>query len=445
MASAIRVFLADDSLIVREGVRALLGLAEDIEVVGVAEDEAGLLSGAADLNPQAVVTDIRMPPTFTDEGIRAARELRRLQPGLGVVILSQYDEPQHAIALLAEGAAGYAYLLKDRVAEGDQLARAIREVTAGGTMLDPRIVSALTEPVSEAGLSAEDERLLRLIAEGKPVKAIAAALETTPAAVDAAIDKLFLRLAQDASAGVRGALTHLKMLHLAIVEREEQGDTLSRLLPGGIAERVRREGGRLRETERLSVTVVMSDVRGYSGIAERSDPAELARQVNDHRAAMNRAILGEDGTVMQFVGDAVMAVFGAPVPQSDHAERALRSALAMHAEQTALNARWRAQGLPDFHLGIALSSGEVAAALLGSDERLEYTLVGDSVNLAQRLQQWADGGQVVLSDPTYQLLDTPPDAERIEPQPVKGRSGLVGGYRLDTALMGAASQSPTNM
>ena len=97
------------------------------------------------------------------------------------------------------------------------------------------------------------------------------------------------------------------MLHQAIVDREEQGETLSRLLPTGLAEKMRIEGRSIGETEELVVTVIMSDIRGYSGIAETTDPSALAHLLNEHRALMNRAILDEDGTVMQFVGDAVMA------------------------------------------------------------------------------------------------------------------------------------------
>ncbi|MBT8217542.1 MAG: response regulator transcription factor, partial [Acidimicrobiia bacterium] len=140
----ISVFLADDNLIVREGVRALLDLEEDFEVVGQAADYDGLVNGARDTNPQVIVTDIRMPPDFSREGIEAAKEVRRRHPGTGVVILSQFDDPDYAVSLLSEGAAGYAYLLKDRVGEEDQLARAVREVAAGGSVLDPKIVEALT-------------------------------------------------------------------------------------------------------------------------------------------------------------------------------------------------------------------------------------------------------------------------------------------------------------
>src|SRR6185369_7523972 len=142
----ITVFLADDSLLVREGVRALLAMQPDLDVVGVAEDFDGLVAGAEESEPQVVVTDIRMPPNFQDEGIEAAKLVRMRNPGTGVVILSQYDDPEYAISLLADGAAGYAYLLKDRVGDGDQLVRAVREVATGGSMLDPVIVKAIVSP-----------------------------------------------------------------------------------------------------------------------------------------------------------------------------------------------------------------------------------------------------------------------------------------------------------
>ena len=427
----ITVFLADDNLIVREGVRALIGSAPDMEVVGVAGDYDGLVAGAEQAAPQVVVTDIRMPPTFQREGIEAAKQVRKRHPGTGIVVLSQYDEPDYAIALLSEGAAGYAYLLKDRVAEGDQLFRAIRAVTTGGSMLDPRIVEALVRPATQGtDLTPEEEELLQLLAEGRPMKAIAAAHHTTPADVDDAIQKLFLKLAQAASSGAAGALRRLKLLHQAIVDREEQGESLSRLLPTGIAEKLRREGRNIGGTETLTVTIVMSDIRGYSTIAEDADPTVLAGQLNEHRGEMNRAILAQGGTVMQFVGDLVMAVFGAPLPEQDHAQRALAAAHAMHEAQTEVNARWAGERLPAFHLGIGLSTGQVAAALLGSEERLEYSLVGDSVNLCQRLQQFAAGGETILSEATYRALDGSVKADALPPAQVKGRHALVQAYRI---------------
>jgi adenylate cyclase len=428
--ACITVFLADDNLLVREGVRALLTLERDIDVVGVAADLDGLLAGAGAAAPQVLVTDIRMPPAFQREGIDGAKLLRKQHPGMGVVVLSQYDDPEYAISLLGEGSAGYAYLLKDRVAEGDQLAKAVREVAAGGSMLDPAIVEALVHPVRDSDLSEAEEELLRLVAEGRPIKAIAAARGLTPAAASEAVERLFLRLAQQASGGAESSLRRLRMLHEAIVTREEQGESLSRLLPGGLAEKLRTEGRKIGETERLEVTVLMSDIRGYSTIAEHTDPTVLAGQLNEHRACMNHAIIETGGTVMQFVGDAVMAVFGAPLPQVDHADRSVVAAREMHARQVDVNTAWVARGLEPFHLGIGLSTGEVAAALLGSEERIEYSLVGDSVNLTQRLQQWAEPGQTVLSDATRRALSAPPALEPLAPALVKGRQAPVQAWRL---------------
>jgi class 3 adenylate cyclase len=134
---------------------------------------------------------------------------------------------------------------------------------------------------------------------------------------------------------------------------------------------------------------------------------------------------------MQYVGDAVMAVFGAPVATTDHADRALAAALAMHRGQDAVNAEWTAEGRTPFGLGIGLSTGTVAAALLGSEERVEYTLVGDAVNLCQRLQQFAEPGQTVLSSPTWdELTERPVDYEQLDSQLVKGRDTPVAPYRL---------------
>jgi class 3 adenylate cyclase/ActR/RegA family two-component response regulator len=431
-SGTIGVFLADDNLIVREGVRALIECHDDLHVVGVAADYDEVVTGATATEPQVLVTDIRMPPSFQREGIEAAKEVRKRHPGTGVVVLSQYDEPEYAVSLLAEGSAGYGYLLKDRVAEGNQLVDAIRAVATGGTALDPAIVEALVRPVTTAGeLLPAEEELLAMVAEGRPIKAIAAARGLPPSAVEDDVEAVFLKLAQGVSAGSESALARLRLLHKAIVDREEQGETLSRLLPGGLAEKLRRDGHRIGETEQVTVTVLMSDIRSYSSIAEHADPTELARQLNAHRGAMNTAILGEGGTVMQFVGDAVMAVFGAPFAQEDHAERAVAAALAMHRAQAEINERWVGQGLAPFPLGIGLSTGEAAAALLGSEERLEYTLVGDTVNLAQRLQQLAAAGETVLSDATRRALRSPPSTVALPEQLVKGRDTPVVAHKVE--------------
>lgn len=430
--ATITVFLADDNIIVREGVRAMLSRNPDIEIVGVADDYDSLTEGAARTAPHVVVSDIRMPPSFQSEGIDGCKEIRKRHPGTGVVILSQFDDPDYAIALLSEGAAGYAYLLKDHIAEGDQLIAAIRAVATGGSVLDPSIVDAMIRPAMRKGdLDPDQEQLLAMLAAGKPIKAIAVARKTTPAAVSTEVDRLFAMLALSASAGAQGALRRLRMLHDAIVSREEQGESLSRLLPGGVAEKLLASGRELGESEMLHVTVLMSDIRGYSTISEHADLSTLARQLNTHRAQMNGAIIAEGGTVMQYVGDAVMAVFGAPEPSTDHADRALAAAAAMHRAQRVVDRQWEADGLPAFPIGIGLSTGQVAAALLGSEERAEYTVVGDVVNLCQRLQQFASAGQTVISEATWDALtDRPSGVEQLDSATVKGRATPVRPYRI---------------
>ena len=443
---AIDVFLADDNLILREGVRALIERHADLRVVGVAADYDEVVSGATAIEPQILVTDVRMPPSFHREGIDAAKEVRKRHPGTGVVVLSQYDDPEYAVSVLAEGSGGYGYLLKDRVAEGNQLADAIRAMATGGTALDPAIVEALVRPVTSPGrLAPAEEELLGMIAEGKPIKAIAVARRVPPEAISAEVEAVFVKLAAGVASGDPAALNRLRLLHQAIVDREEQGETLSRLLPGGIAEKLRSEGRHIGETERMEVTILMSDIRAYSAIAEHADPSQLAGQLNTHRAAMNRAILGEGGTVMQFVGDAVMAVFGAPASQADHADRAVAAAAGMHTLQNEINVRWTLEGLPEFGLGLGLSTGEVAAALLGSEERLEYTLVGDTVNMSQRLQQLASAGETVLSEATMRALSKVIEAVALDAQLVKGRDTPVMAFKiLATSRVGAPTPTDSD-
>jgi class 3 adenylate cyclase len=314
-------------------------------------------------------------------------------------------------------------------------------VTSGGSLLDPKIVEALIRPLGDAELSPLEEDLLGLVAEGRPIKAIAIKRMTTGAEVAASVEQLFFKLAKQATAGGVVGLRNLRRLHQAIVDREEQGENLSRLLPGGVADKLRQRGYASGDVERLVVTVLISDVRGYSAIAEVSDPSRLAGQLREHRIAASDAILADHGTVMQFVGDSVMAVFGAPEPVADHADRALSAAGSMHRAQLAVNRRWAAEGLPIFELGVGLSTGLVAAALIGSEERAEYSLVGDAVNLAQRLQQLASCGETVLSDATFEALSRSPQVEKLGPTSVKGRQGLVTAFRV-LALQPGRSASP---
>ena len=223
---------------------------------------------------------------------------------------------------------------------------------------------------------------------------------------------------------------------LETIERErssrELSETLSHLLPTGLADRLRRDGLRIGQSELVEITVLMSDIRGYSGIAETIDPAQLAAQLNEHRSAMNHVIMNHAGIVMQYMGDAVFAAFGPTTSPGQHADQAFAAAQEMHSQQHQINEAWTSRGQPIFGMGIGLSTGQVAAVLLGSDERLEYTVVGDAVNLAQRLQDLArPAGTTVMSEATWDsLTELPDEYEKLTAQLIKGRRAPATCYRI---------------
>src|SRR5438132_1611269 len=195
----IRVLLGDDNVLVREGVRALLSATDGIEVVGVAEDAPSLIAAAGELQPDVVVTDIKMPPNFQLEGIEAAHTIRQRHPGTGVVVLSAHDDEAYALALLGGGDSGLAYLLKDRLGQGDELARAIREVAAGGSSVDPTIAARLS---GHGDRPEEDREILDLMAKGAGYAEMAAALGTTQEAIDRRVTDMFQRLASEGNVDV---------------------------------------------------------------------------------------------------------------------------------------------------------------------------------------------------------------------------------------------------
>ncbi|MEA2509019.1 MAG: hypothetical protein QOG21_1101 [Actinomycetota bacterium] len=197
---ALRVVFAEDNYLVREGTSALLREVEEIELVGTAADLQGLLDGVEEHKPDVVLTDIRMPPTNTTEGIEAAKKIRVEHPSIGVVVLSQFADEDYAYDLLKEGAAGLGYLLKERVAEIDELVRALKEVAAGGSVLDPKVVEGLVGRRSQRQnsplerLTERERDVLQQIAEGKNNAAIAEALSLSPRAVEKHINSIFQKL-----------------------------------------------------------------------------------------------------------------------------------------------------------------------------------------------------------------------------------------------------------
>jgi DNA-binding NarL/FixJ family response regulator len=198
----VRVVLADDSLLLREGVERLLTEA-GFEVAGSSGTAEDLLRHVGLYKPDVAVVDIRMPPTHTDEGLRAAQQIRERYPDVGVLVLSQYVEPAYAMELLAESAEGVGYLLKDRVSDLEEFAAAVRRVGEGGSALDPAIVSELVgrrrrdDPI--AGLTPREREVLELMAEGRSNAAIAARMVVTERAVEKHVTSIFQKLRLPAS------------------------------------------------------------------------------------------------------------------------------------------------------------------------------------------------------------------------------------------------------
>lgn len=195
----IRIVLAEDHVLFREGIHQLVDREDDLEVVGVAASEDELLAQVDELAPDVVVTDIRMPPTGTDEGVRAAARFSESHPEMGVVVLSQFASPAYAVALLDRGASGRAYLLKERVADVDQLVHAIRSVADGGSVIDPAVVDALVEARSKGSnglerLTPREHEVLAEIAMGKSNGAIAGTLVLSERAVEKHINSIFSKL-----------------------------------------------------------------------------------------------------------------------------------------------------------------------------------------------------------------------------------------------------------
>ncbi len=214
-----RVVVADDNLIAREGILQLLALEPEFEVVAACGDLPEVLEAVDREAPDAVLTDIRMPPSHSDEGIRIANQLRRTHPEVGVIVLSQYDEPMYAVSLLESGSDRRGYLLKERVHDASQLRDAVQAVVRGGAVIDSTLVDALVRgkaaiersPLAE--LSPRERQVLAEIAEGKSNAAIAESLVLSKRAVEKHINSIFLKLGlgfvDDVSKRVKATLMFL--------------------------------------------------------------------------------------------------------------------------------------------------------------------------------------------------------------------------------------------
>jgi DNA-binding NarL/FixJ family response regulator len=216
---AIRVVVAEDSLIVREGLRELLAASAAVDVVGAYGDFDSVLAGLDHDRPDVVVTDIRMPPSNTDEGIRLAEHLRNRSPSTGVVVLSQYSDPGYVLAYLEHGSDARAYLLKERVHDRSQLVSAIDTVARGGSVIDPKIVEVLVDSRARANrsplaeLTPRERDVLAELAEGRTNAAIGESLVLTKRAVEKHINSIFTKLgltgSEDVSKRVKATLMYL--------------------------------------------------------------------------------------------------------------------------------------------------------------------------------------------------------------------------------------------
>jgi len=196
----LRLVFAEDNYLVREGTAALLARAPELEVAALASDLGELLAAVGQHHPDVVLTDIRMPPTWTTEGVDAARRIRQEHPGTGVVVLSQYAEDAYAVDLLKEGTGGLGYLLKERVSDLEQVVAALRTVAAGGSVIDPKVVEALVDARSRRAdsplqfLTPRESEVLAEMAQGRNNASVAAALGLSERAVEKHINSVFSKL-----------------------------------------------------------------------------------------------------------------------------------------------------------------------------------------------------------------------------------------------------------
>jgi adenylate cyclase len=178
------------------------------------------------------------------------------------------------------------------------------------------------------------------------------------------------------------------------------------------------------------VVVFFSDIRGFTSISETMNPDQIALLLTEYFTEMVEVVFENGGTLDKFMGDAIMALWGAPIAHEDDADRAIRAAIKQQETLAQLNEKWAREGRQQLEIGIGINFGEVFAGNIGSDRRLEYTVIGDAVNTASRLCSKAGPGEILISEPFYRVLKDPPEVEALEPLQLKGKSQAVAVYRV---------------
>ena len=180
--------------------------------------------------------------------------------------------------------------------------------------------------------------------------------------------------------------------------------------------------------EKKNVTIFFSDIRGFTPMSEALSAEEVVHILNEYFTAMTAIIFKYNGTVDKFMGDAIMAIYGAPVVMPDHAEKAVLAAIEMSEKMKELQAKWRMEGKKEVNIGIGINTGDCVVGNIGSNERLEYTAIGDNVNLTQRLESVAEKGQILISAATYEKVKHKVEATMLDPIKVKGKAEKVLAY-----------------
>jgi adenylate cyclase len=208
-----------------------------------------------------------------------------------------------------------------------------------------------------------------------------------------------------------------------------------------LAEQIAGEEGSVRlGGSKRRVTVLFSDIRGFTSLSEAMNPDEIASLLTEYFTVMVEIVFEHGGTLDKFIGDALMALWGAPIAHDDDSDRAVRAAVAMQRALDRLNDEWSHQGRPRLSVGMGIGLGDVFAGNIGSDRRLEYTVIGDAVNTAARLCSEAGPGEILIAEPVYHDLATPPPGESLEPIPLRGKTNAVPVYRVQ--WHGAAEELP---
>jgi adenylate cyclase len=200
--------------------------------------------------------------------------------------------------------------------------------------------------------------------------------------------------------------------------------------PNLAAQIVQQEGAVRLGGQKRPVVIFFSDIRGFTTMSETMSPDDIATLLNEYFTEMVEIVFEHGGTLDKFMGDSIMALWGAPIAHEDDADRAMGCATAQLAALEKLNVRWREQGRPEIKIGVGINFGEVFAGNIGSDRRLEYTVIGDAVNIASRLCSSAGPNEILISDPFFKALKRPPMVDALEPLQVKGKAKPLGVYRM---------------